>query len=218
MSQIASDSSAAADDQPTGPQENEAVETTDAAEDERSEQTDAVDSFPLDLVFGILKNSRRRRVLQYLQEADGQASLGDVAEHIAAHENDKDVQQITSRERKRVYVGLYQCHLPKMDAMGIISFDKSRGTVELGEDVDIFFEYLDTTADPENPPLHTYSAGLSLLGASLLGTALVLRPLTTVPIVDVAVGIVIVSCLLCSGASLARWRSDEVDDESSHVG
>lgn len=90
------------------------------------------DELPLDEVFGILKNRRRRYVLKYVAEADGQVSIGETAEQIAAWENDKPVEQITSSERKRVYVGLYQSHLPKMDGIGAVSFNKPRGIIEPG--------------------------------------------------------------------------------------
>ena len=96
----------------------------------------------MDEVFEILKNQRRQHVLRYLAAADGVVRLGEVAEHIAAWENDKAVHQITSQERKRVYVGLYQCHLPKMDDMGAIEFNKPRGRIERGPSIELFEQYL----------------------------------------------------------------------------
>ena len=122
-----------------------------SSEGDADEQTHAGD-LSLDHVFGILKNQRRRRVLRFLYETDGQTSLSEAAEQIAALENDKSVKQITSAERKRVYVGLYQCHLPKMDSMGIVSFNKPRGTLELGDHAPEVYDYIDTDdgeADPQ---------------------------------------------------------------------
>lgn len=87
----------------------------------------------LDVMFEILKNSRRRMVLEYLQEAEDEVKLSDLADVVTARENDTDVASITSTERKRVYVGLYQFHLPKMDDMGIIDFDQDRGDIQLAE-------------------------------------------------------------------------------------
>lgn len=87
----------------------------------------------LDVMFEILKNSRRRLVLDYLQGREGRVKLSDLADRVTAAENETTVDSITSTERKRVYVGLYQFHLPKMDDMGIIEFDQDRGTVELAE-------------------------------------------------------------------------------------
>lgn len=99
----------------------------DVVSDERS------DAVELSLIFEILKNRRRRRVLRYLLEGDGQSTLGTLAEHLAAIENDKPEQLLSSQERKRVYIGLYQCHLPRMDMAGVIEFDRHRGTVELAD-------------------------------------------------------------------------------------
>lgn len=97
-----------------------------------------------DVKFEVLRNRRRRRVLQYLDEQeDDVVALREIAEHVAARENDKSVDAITSTERKRVYVGLYQCHLPKMDDMGVVGFDKDRGTVEISETTDQLAQFLD---------------------------------------------------------------------------
>lgn len=90
-------------------------------------------SLSLDERFEILKNERRRLVLQYLKGAEGTVKLNELANQITAIENDTDVKAITSEERKRVYVGLYQFHLPKMARMGVIEYDKDRGDVALTE-------------------------------------------------------------------------------------
>ncbi len=87
-----------------------------------------------DTVFEALANERRRRTLTYLDENDGTATTGELATCIAAAENGISVQELTSAQRKRVYVGLYQCHLPKLDEMGLVAFNKARGTVRLDAD------------------------------------------------------------------------------------
>lgn len=46
-------------------------------------------------------------------------------------ENDTTVKRLSSDQRKRVYIGLYQCHLPKMDKLGVVEYDKNRGRIEL---------------------------------------------------------------------------------------
>ena len=100
-----------------------------------------------DQIFDILKNQRRRHVLRYLEGADGEVRLGELADQIAAWENGKTVSQITSQERKRVYVGLYQCHLPKMDDMDVVEFNKPRGLIDCGKNIHLFGPYL----PPEEP-------------------------------------------------------------------
>lgn len=90
----------------------------------------ATDRLDRDDVFHILQCRRRRLVLKYLQEHDGPADMRDITERIAAVENDTTVTQLRSQERQRVYIALYQSHLPKMDRDGIISYDQDRGVVE----------------------------------------------------------------------------------------
>ncbi len=174
-------------------------------------------SIPLDQVFAILKNQRRRYVLQFLYEADGKVSLSDVAEQIAAWENSKDIKQITSSERKRVYVGLYQCHLPKMDGADVVSFNKPRGTIELGENADALYEYIDTGQDTGEPPWHLYSVALSVVSALALGTALVLGAITVFPIVDLTVGAVILTFSAYSLFSIGWIRRNDPGDENESV-
>ncbi|QLD87478.1 hypothetical protein HWV23_15900 [Natronomonas halophila] len=181
--------------------------------DEAGETDDSrVESLPLDQVFGILKNQRRRYVLKYLYEAEERVSLSEVAEQIAAWENDKDVRQISSSERKRVYVGLYQCHLPKMDGVGVISFNKPRGVIELGENADSLYRYLDTDDEADEPPWHVYSVALSLAGALVLGVALLLQPMTTVPVVDLAVATAILAFSTYSIANISWLRRNDEED------
>ncbi|WP_416841563.1 hypothetical protein [Haloferax sp. DFSO52] len=95
-----------------------------------------------DIIFEILKNQRRRDALQYLKNNDGEAKLGDMAEFIAAKENGIDINALSSSQRKRVYIGLYQCHLPKMDSAGIIEFDKNRGDITLLDTAEQLEAYL----------------------------------------------------------------------------
>jgi hypothetical protein len=82
-------------------------------------------------VFDVLKNERRRAVIQFLDDRGGSGTLSEVAELIAAEENDTTVERLTSSERKRVRIALYQCHLPRMHKMGVVDFDKHRGTIAL---------------------------------------------------------------------------------------
>ena len=173
------------------------------------------DELSLDHTFGILKNQRRRRVLRYLHETDGQVSLSEVAEQIAAQENDKSVKQISSAERKRVYVGLYQCHLPKMDSMEIVSFNKPRGTIELGEHAPDVYDYIGVDDGDADPPWHEYSIALSLCGAGVLVGAVAVQPMTAIPIIDIAVALIIASFLSYALVSHTRERAETTTDEGA---
>jgi|GEM_PF-1073182 len=85
-----------------------------------------------DETFTVLGNERRRLVLGYLQHADETAvEVGDLATSIAAWERDKSPSEISYDERKAVRTSLHQLHLPKMEEVGFVEFDKRCGTVTL---------------------------------------------------------------------------------------
>lgn len=56
--------------------------------------------------------------------------MRDIAETVAASEHDTTVKRLTSDERQRVYVALYQSHFPKLDDIGVVRYNQSRGIVE----------------------------------------------------------------------------------------
>lgn len=117
-----------------------------------------------DEIFYLLKNRRRRDIVRYLMDNDGTATLSELAEHIAAWENDIDVQALNSGQRKRVYVALYQTHLPKLAENDIIEYERNRGDVELTENAAHLKTYLDDD-DVETDPWSKRYAALSLTGA-----------------------------------------------------
>lgn len=117
-------------------------------------------------VFEVLSNRRRRYALHYLVEA-GESELGDLAEQVAAWENDKSVAELSTDERKRVYSALQQSHLPKMNDAGVVNFDKNRGTVDPTEAVEGLDIYMDVVRGDEIP-WSEYYVGLSAVGVALV--------------------------------------------------
>jgi hypothetical protein len=161
-------------DQPTRTDSQNDVADSSARDDGVSETEQEQESLSLDLVFEILKNSRRREVIHYLrdQESDERVALGELAEHVAAIENDTTTDQLTSSQRKRVYVGLYQCHLPKMDDMGVVDFNQDRGHVALAPQADCLTEYLDRPTEDAGVQWHRYYAAISAVGIAIVGLSL----------------------------------------------
>jgi DNA-binding transcriptional ArsR family regulator len=163
--------SASRDETPTTsseqPGSDDSVDATSV--EVESSEPETADELPLDQIFELLKNMRRREVLQYLQETEESVvSIGELAEHIAAIENETTVDAISSSQRKRVYVGLYQCHLPKMDDMGVVDFDQNRGRIEIGRNADQLERFLESDDGPDYP-WHRYYGGIAAAGAALLG-------------------------------------------------
>lgn len=144
-------------------QSAEGNSSADADVDDAVSDGDVGPALGPDRIFEVLKNQRRRRTLQYLIERDNPVTIGALAEHIAALENDTTESALTSRERKRVYVGLYQCHLPKMDDTGAVEFNKARGTISLGPTFQQFKPYLNLDVDDSDVWARYY---LLLTGAS----------------------------------------------------
>lgn len=104
-----------------------------------------------DDVFEILSNHRRRMVLYHLQEAGTPIAVNELAEQVAAMENEVIVEELTSQQRKRVYVSLYQTHLPKMAQMGLIDYDQEEGMVALTNRSADINRYLGDSQDTQRP-------------------------------------------------------------------
>lgn len=146
----------------------------DAGSAEASTEEGRPRPLSLDVIFDVLRNRRRRLVIEAIEERDGETTLSDLAEHIGGIENDKSPSALNAQERKRVYVGLYQCHLPRMDDAGAIDFDKNRGTVVRGPQADAYLTYLEQSESQESdrqwPKYYAGLAGVSLVAFLLSWT------------------------------------------------
>lgn len=87
----------------------------------------------LETVFDMLKNSRRKRVVEQLEQQPD-IDLRSLSLELAKQEGD-DAEPIAKR-RKRVYIALYQSHMPKLDAAGVVDFDGDRKTISTGDHFD----------------------------------------------------------------------------------
>lgn len=101
-----------------------------------------------DDLFQILSNSRRRYIIYYLSQADEELSLKELATKIAAAESGTPESEITSEERQRVYISLYQTHLPKLEEADIAVYDEDERTVVLTNDLrESGFFWMETKAE-----------------------------------------------------------------------
>lgn len=131
-----------------------------------------------DETFHILQNERRRRVLEYLADSEDPVNMRDIAEQVAAWEHDTTVAQLSSDQRQRVYIALYQSHLPKLDDIGLINYNRSRGIVERTELADQVDRYLDVDDEDDDagqesmtPRWTLYYTGITLLSVALIAAA-----------------------------------------------
>lgn len=118
-------------------------------------------------VYEVLSNRRRRYTIHYLKQTDDPVDVSTLAEQVAAWENDKAVAELDSQERKRVYISLYQSHLPTLEKRGLVSYDDDRGVVELTDPINNAAIYLEVVAG-ENVPWSYFYIGLSLVSGLLL--------------------------------------------------
>jgi predicted transcriptional regulator len=142
--------------------------TPQLAKQAASSDTDGED-LSRDEVFTALSNRRRRNVIKYLKTNGTEARVRDIAEQLAAWENDVEIPAVTYKQRKRVYTALHQSHLPKLAASGFIDYESDRGLVSLTEESRQLEVYLEIVS--ENEILWAeYYAGLAVV-CGLLATA-----------------------------------------------
>ena len=181
-------------------------------------ESDGDERLSKDVIFELLKNRRRREVLAYLLDAEETVTLGELAEQIAAWENDTDVNALSSDQRKRVYVALYQTHLPKMDDAGIVEYDQDRGLISLSDNADLLMMYLDTDTHKQDRWDRWYAL-LSVVGAALVSAAFLGVPgLSSVPTIAIA-GVVVFAFFALSVAHVVQNRKAEqtVDGKLSRI-
>ena len=102
--------------------------------------------------------------------------MRDVAEQVAAWEHDTTVAQLSSDERQRVYIALYQSHLETLEEAGVIAYNKPRGVVEPRPLLDRVAAFLDPdwseTDEEDGETGDEWDRGY--LGVSVAGSLLLL--------------------------------------------
>ncbi|WP_336000346.1 DUF7344 domain-containing protein [Halorientalis halophila] len=94
-------------------------------------------------IHDILRNSRRRAVLELLRESVGSMSVRELSVSVA--ESEAGESPPPTNLRQSVYNSLHQTHLPKLDREGIVVYDSDRKTVRLDDpasEVDLYMEVI----------------------------------------------------------------------------
>jgi len=105
-----------------------------------------------DTAYELLSNDRRRRTLGFMRNRrDEEFTVGELSEYLAQREKSGE-DPITSGERKTAYIGLSQCHLPKLDKTEVIDYNENRKTVERGEYFEEVTSYLSEDPEPFSEP------------------------------------------------------------------
>nr|WP_255194775.1 hypothetical protein [Halorarius litoreus] len=128
-------------------------------------------------------------MIYYLRTHGGKAEVTDLAKHVAAWEYDIDPEELDDQQQKRVYVSLYQTHVPKLADIGIVNYDSETRMVELTDRATEVEEFVNPAAGDERQ-WQWYYLGLSVLSFTALALAAFdLPPLGGVS--DIAVGIAV---------------------------
>jgi predicted transcriptional regulator len=112
-------------------------------------------------IFSVLQNERRRMMLEILHK-DGPKSLRDISEAIARIESNSN--EPVSNVRKSIYVSMLQTHVPKMENMGIIAYNRNSDRLELTPAAKGVTYYLETVTKGDIPWSHFY-LGFSIVSA-----------------------------------------------------
>lgn len=136
------------------------------------------DSLDQSDIHDVLRNERRRHVIERLQSSDEAETVADLAEYIGAVESGESPPP--RNVRQSVYVSLHQTHLPKLDELGIVTYDSDAKTVALAEAADEVTVYMEVVPK-YGISWAEYYLGLGFLGLlSLLGSGIGVPTLSSV--------------------------------------
>ncbi len=131
------------------------------------------DRLPEAEIHDVLRNDRRRMVIELLGDADGPLTARDLSETIAAREAGEDPPP--RKVRQSVYISLQQTHLPKLESLGIVDYDENTKEVRPAENAPEVGVYMEVV------PKYGLSFGEFVAGLGVLGALLVAAAETGVP-------------------------------------
>jgi hypothetical protein len=113
-------------------------------------------------IYDVLRNDRRRLALECLRGAEGALDVGELSERVATAETGE--RPAPRQKRQSAYVSLHQTHLPKLDELGIVSYDAEEKVVDLGDRVRDIEAYMGVPSRDLN--WGAYYVSLAAVGAS----------------------------------------------------
>ncbi len=140
-------------------------------------------------LFDVFSNARRRWTVRYLRR-HGSCELSALVRQVAAWENGVEPERITRTQRRRVYISLYQTHLPMLEDHDIVDWDPEEHTIELLADGRTFRPYLDRNAHADRP-WHLAYAAVAVLGT--LGVLVSVVAGAAVPLVALGTSLLVLS-------------------------
>ncbi|QLG60740.1 DUF7344 domain-containing protein [Halorarum salinum] len=89
-----------------------------------------------DVVLDLLADQRRRDVLACLEGSTQSIPLTELAEDIAARENEGSLTEVPNAEVRTIQLSLHHVHLPKLDDAGAVEYDRDRNLTRASEPTD----------------------------------------------------------------------------------
>ena len=86
---------------------------------------------PEEVVEDILSSARRRTMLSRLAECDGHVTVEDLAAAVCAAEQAQPPGSVDAEACQEVRTEIYDRHLPKLTATGVVKYKSMRGAVRL---------------------------------------------------------------------------------------
>lgn len=166
-------------------------------------------SIERDELFHILRNKRRRFALHHLKHGDEAVDVGDLATQIAAWENEREVEEVTSKQRRRVYNALQQTHVPELEEAGIIEVD--RREIELTEKSEELDIYLEVVSGRDIPWSEYYLALGAVSLAVLVVVWLNIGPFAPIP--GAAAGMFVAVAFIVSASANYYYQRDSLVGE-----
>jgi len=149
-------------------------------------------------VHSVLSSPRRRETLRHLVTVTDAVTVRELADAIAAAESGYD--PAPRRVREAVYVSLHQTHLPVLDELGIVTYDRDGHRVEPRECLRELGKYMDV-----NSPVGVSWAEL-YRGLGLAGLCGVVAADASVPVVSAVPSVLWASVALIVLATASAWH------------
>jgi hypothetical protein len=102
----------------------------------------ATTDLSLDEALACLSNERRRYTIEIVDDRDDPLPLADAAERVAARQYGVDRTAVTGKQRKAVYIGLYQTHMGKLTDADAVDFDERAKVLTPGENTAVLADTL----------------------------------------------------------------------------
>lgn len=153
---------------------------TEPADIDRDRTTvDAPATLERDEVFRLLESGRRRRMVRHLLAFVGEPVPTDaLATAIARAEHDEPAEGLDAEVRERVALSLDHSHLPRLDAAGIVAYDRTRDRVTAMPAIRQLEPYLESPTGTEADGETTAEVALAGVAGGSLVTLLALRKWT----------------------------------------